>query len=101
MEATPRLLLVKLKLEKTYHLAYTNKYTAPHRTLQAKALQNPVGTILSGAMLCVIRFGLSAEAEAIESAVNCFESRRTNSRPYQNRYAFDCAGMTDSILTKL
>lgn len=69
--------------------------------IAGKGIANPVGTILSGAMLLRHSLGLSAEADAIESAVESALKAGARTADLTKTGALSTVQMTDSILTKL
>jgi len=63
---------------------------------------NPIATILSGAMMLRYSFGLGAEADAIEKAVNDTLEAGVRTADIAKGGAFvDTTGMTDAILERL
>ena len=69
--------------------------------IAGKNIANPIATILSGAMMLRYSFGLSAEADAIEAAVDKVlneGSRTADLIGTSNGIPLTCTEMTDAIL---
>ena len=71
--------------------------------IAGQGIANPIGTIMSAAMLLRHSFGLETEAAAVESAVNATLSagHRTGDLARGNETALNTQEMTDKILSFL
>jgi 3-isopropylmalate dehydrogenase len=69
--------------------------------IAGKGIANPVGTILSGAMLLRHSLGLEAEARSVEAAVERALAKGARTRDLGGEKPLSTAGMTEAVLAEI